>query len=63
MMRMTSYFEDEPGRRSATGLMTRDEGAADRRQHRQAAEPPSPPINPHLNFRVVPFGTRVDLVG
>jgi hypothetical protein len=25
MMRMTSYFEEEPGRRAATRLMTRDE--------------------------------------
>jgi hypothetical protein len=25
IMRMTSYFEEEPGRRAATRLMTRDE--------------------------------------
>jgi hypothetical protein len=32
------YFEDEPGRRSAAKMMTRDRGAADCRQHRQAAD-------------------------
>jgi hypothetical protein len=30
------YFEDEPGRRSAAKLLSKD-GAADRGQHRQAA--------------------------
>ena len=31
------YFGQEPGRRSAAKLLTRDERAADRREHRQAA--------------------------
>jgi hypothetical protein len=33
------YFEDEPGRRSAAKLLTRERGAAHRGQHRQAAGP------------------------
>jgi hypothetical protein len=31
------YFEEEPGRRSAAHLLTRDRGPAHRRQHSQAA--------------------------
>jgi hypothetical protein len=32
------HFEDEPGRRSAAHLLTPRRGAADRHQHRKAAE-------------------------
>ena len=31
------YCEDEPGRRATAKLLTRDQGPAHRRQHRQAA--------------------------
>jgi hypothetical protein len=31
------YYENEPGRRSAAKLLTKDEGAADRGEHRQGA--------------------------
>ena len=31
------YFEDEPGRRTAASLLTRDKGAAGRGRHRKAA--------------------------
>jgi hypothetical protein len=34
------YFEEEPGRRAAARLLSRDEGAADRCEHRQAADLP-----------------------
>ena len=44
------YFEEEPGRRAAAKLLTRDEAPAHRGQHRQAAgaatalEPPHQPL-------------------
>ena len=51
------YFEEEPGRRTAAKLLTRDGGAKDRREYRQAAG-----VGAQVSAQPVPVSIDHDLV-